>query len=377
MRVSGRIWGNFVTQPDLDREEARQLLAAIVQSSDAAIISKDLNGIVTSWNQAAERVFGYTAEEMIGRPIGILAAPDREDEMPLILERIRNGERIEQYETVRRRKDGRLLNISLTVSAIRNDAGEIIGASKIARDITEQKRMEDALIRQSEVIARSNADLQEFAYISSHDLQEPLRTISTFCELLRRRYNGKLGPEADEFIGFITRAAARMSDLIGDLLSYSRLDGFEQAPGPVDPRTVIEQILETSLRASIAAAGAVIELHELPEVKADRARVALLFENLLANAIRFRGAERPRIRIEGELEDGEVLFSVRDNGIGIAPAYHSQIFGVFKRLLATAEGGTGMGLAMCKRIVERYGGRIWVESEEGAGATFRFTLPAA
>jgi PAS domain S-box-containing protein len=361
----------------MNRDEARQLLAAIVESSDAAIISKDLNGIVTSWNNAAERVFGYTAAEMIGRPIAILAAPDRVYEMPLILERLRKGERVDQYETVRKAKDGRLLNISLTVSPIHNEAGEIVGASKIARDITDQKRMEEALIRQSELIARSNADLQEFAYITSHDLQEPLRTVTTFCELLRRRYQGKLDDDADEFIGYVTHAATRMSELISDLLSYSRLNDFEpEVPTQIEPRAVINFLTATSLRDSIESADATIEAGELPPVKVDRAHLALVFENLISNAIKYRGAEKPAIRIEAELSDGEVWFSVRDNGVGIAEQYHKQIFGVFKRLHGSEMDGTGMGLAVCRRIVERYRGRIWVESKEGEGSTFRFTLPA-
>jgi PAS domain S-box-containing protein len=362
----------------MSRDEARQLLAAIVESSDAAIISKDLNGVVTSWNKAAERMFGYTAEEMIGRPVVILATAERANEMPLILERIRKGERIDQYETVRRAKDGRLLDISLAVSPIHNEAGEIVGASKIARDITDQKRMEEALIRQSELIARSNADLQEFAYITSHDLQEPLRTVSTFCELLRRRYQGKLDGDADEFIGYITHAATRMSELIADLLSYSRLNDFEpQVSQPAQPRAVIEFLIATSLRSSIENTDAAIEIGELPAVRVDRAHLALVFENLIENAIRYRGAEPPRIDVRGELNGREAWFSVRDNGIGIAEQYHQQIFGVFKRLHGLEQGGTGMGLAACRRIVERYRGRIWVESREGEGSTFRFILPAA
>jgi len=362
----------------MTRDEARQLLAAIVESSDAAIISKDLNGIVTSWNKAAERVFGYTADEMIGRPIAILAAPDQVSEMPLILERIRKGERVDQYETVRRAKDGRLLNIALTVSPIHNEAGEIVGASKIARDITDQKRMEEALIRQSELIARSNADLREFAFITSHDLQEPLRTVTTFCELLRRRYEGKLDGDADEFIGYITHAATRMSDLIGDLLSYSRLNDFEpQVLAHAEPRAVVEFLMATSLRSSIEDTKAVIEFGELPPVKVDRAHLALVFENLIGNAIKYRGPEPPSIQIDGEVNSGEVWLSVRDNGMGIAEQYHKQIFGVFKRLHGLERDGTGMGLAVCRRIVERYRGRIWVQSKEGEGSTFRFTLPVA
>jgi light-regulated signal transduction histidine kinase (bacteriophytochrome) len=195
---------------------------------------------------------------------------------------------------------------------------------------------------------------------------------------MRRRYEGKLDGDADEFIGYITHAATRMSDLIGDLFSYSRLNDLEpQVLAHADPRAVVEFLMATSLRSFIEDTKAVIEFGELPPVKVDRTPLALVFENLIGNAIKYRGPEPPSIRIDGEVNGSEAWLSVRDNGMGIAEQYHKQIFGVFKRLHGLEREGTGMGLAVCKRIVERYRGRIWVESKEGEGSTFRFTLPAA
>jgi PAS domain S-box-containing protein len=360
-------------------DDTRYLLAAIVESSEDAIVSKNLNGIVTSWNKAAERLFGYTAEEIIGRPITVLAVPERLNEMPAILQRIRQGERVEHYETLRRAKDGRLLNISLTISPIRNADGAIIGASKIARDITQQKRMEEALLIQSDIMARSNIDLQEFAYVISHDLQEPLRTITAFSQLLQQRYPGKLDEDADEFIGYVTAAAARMSDLIRDLLAYSRLNDGAGAGAEVYTvsSTVAVEWALANLERAIADSAAVVDFGELPDVKVDKAHLVLLFQNLIGNAVKYRSAEPPRIHIEAGGDDQSVLFSVSDNGIGIAKEYHQKIFGLFKRLHGNTVTGTGMGLAVCRKIVERYGGKIWVDSEAGQGSTFRFVLPRA
>ncbi len=206
-------------------EEASLRLAAIVESSDDAIVSKSLDGVVTSWNAAAERIFGYQAEEMIGQSILLLLPEDRHDEERLILERLRRGEHMDHFETVRRTKDGRLLDVSLTVSPLRDAHGMIIGASKIARDITERKQTRDALSRQAAELQRVNDELQQFAHIVSHDLNEPLRTMSSFITLLTRRYQGKLDTEADEYMAFVTDGAKRMQEMISDLLAYTA-DGW-------------------------------------------------------------------------------------------------------------------------------------------------------
>ncbi len=355
--------------------ETSRLLASIVECSDDAIISKDLNGIITSWNKSAERIFGYTAEEAIGKPIAILAPPDRFDDMPGILDQIKQGRRVDHYQTVRRTKDGQLVNVSLTVSPIRDAHGRIVGASKIARDITERKLAEEALATQAERLARSNADLQQFAYVTAHDLQEPLRGISAMSELLQRRYAGQLDEGAHELIAHVVDSADRMRNLIGDLLKYSQaLNAGEIQPTKVSTKTAVQWAVN-NLKQSLDESAAVVEIGELPEVQGDMVNLVLLFQNLIGNAIKYRGAGPPRIGISAAAEDQDWVFSLADNGIGIDPAYHKKIFGLFKRLHPAQYQGTGIGLALCRRIVENHGGSIWVESEAGKGARFKFTIP--
>lgn len=355
--------------------ETHRLLASIVESSDDAIISKDLNGIITSWNKGAERIFGYSAEEAVGRPIAILAPPGVDD-MPGILEQIRQGRRVDHYETVRRRKDGQLLNVSLTVSPVRDGLGRIVGASKIARDITERKLAEETLAAQAERLARSNADLQQFAYVSAHDLQEPLRGISAMSELLQRRYGRQLDDGANELIAHVVASADRMRNLIGDLLQYSRtLDTGEKRLTRVVATEAAARWAVNNLKQAIDESAGDVQIGELPNVQGDMVNLVLLFQNLIGNAVKYRGSETPRVSVSASAQNREWLFSVADNGIGIDPAYHKQIFGMFKRLHGAQYQGTGIGLALCRRIVENHGGIIWVESEPGKGATFKFTLP--
>ena len=355
--------------------ETSRLLASIVESSDDAIVSKDLNGIVTSWNKAAERIFGYSAEEAIGKPIAILAPPGRAGDMLLILDQIKQGLRVDHYETVRRRKDGQLLNVSLTFSPIHDRHGRIVGASKIARDITERKLAEETLASLAERLARSNADLQQFAYVTAHDLQEPLRGISVMSELLQRRYAGHLDEGAHELIAQVVASADRMRNLIGDLLKYSQTLNAGEIPLTRVATKAAVQWAVNNLKQSIEDSAAVVEIGELPEVRGDMVNLVVLFQNLIGNAIKYRGSGSLRIAISAAAEDHEWVFSLADNGIGIDPAYHKKIFGLFKRLHGAQYQGTGIGLALCRRIVENHGGSIWVESEPGKGATFKFTLP--
>lgn len=356
--------------------ELQGRLAAIVESSDDAIISKSLQGIIQSWNCGAERIFGYTEQEVIGKHISMLAPPDRVDESPRILERIARGERVEHYVTKRRTKDGRILTISLTVSPIRNASGTIIGASKIARDISERDLHRQALEHANAALTRSNLDLQHFAYSASHDLREPLRMVSTYCALLNRRFGGQFGDAGDEYIHYIIEGAERMQKLIDDLLAFTRVSVLERTdPEEVDANLALDTALE-NLKSVIAASDASIRRTALPYVRVHRFQLQQLFQNLIANAIRYRGNEPPRIQVAAQRNEDHWLFSVQDNGIGIDPQYQEQIFGIFKRLHSAAEyPGTGMGLAICQRVVERTGGRIWVESQLGQGSTFFFTLP--
>ena len=548
-------------------EAASQRLAAIVESSNDAIVSKDLNGRITSWNAGAERLFGYTAAEAVGQPVSMLAAPGHRNEMPEILAQIRQGHRVDHYETRRRRKDGQIIDVALTVSPVRNAAGQIVGASKIARDITERKlaeqehrlllsrerearhtaellnligprlvaqldierlsqevtdiatklvgaefgsflhnvakaneephmvctvsgeqqkafasfsmpanyqllardfriegieRCDDVtqdpryaealppfgvsrenlpvrsylavpvisrsgevlgglffchslpgkftqtheeivagvaaqaaiamdnarlfeqaqwaqaeLKRSNEELRRANKDLEVFAYSASHDLKDPLRTVAISAQLLERNWGQQLQGEDSTFLSNILIAAKRMGALIQDLLSYTKATKFEEGPPPcVDSGRILAEVLN-SLRVPIEEAGATVIAGELPMVAMHPGRLSQLFQNLVSNAIKYRGKEPPRVNIAAEDRDGWCVFSVMDNGIGIAPQFAEQIFGLFKRLHHHDEyPGSGIGLAICQRIVEQYGGHIWLEqSAPGRGSTFCFAVP--
>jgi len=225
-------------------------------------------------------------------------------------------------------------------------------------------------------LARSNSDLQQFAYVASHDLQEPLRMVASYTQLLAKRYKGKLDADADEFIAYAVDGANRMQRLIQDLLAYSRVDTQGQVFEPVSVEALAGYALD-NVRAAVEESRAVVTHDPLPTVMADERQLLQLLQNLLSNALKFRGEQPPRVHVSAERRGGEWLFSVRDNGIGIDPQYAERIFAVFQRLHTIAEyPGTGIGLAICKKIVERHGGRIWVESQPGTGSTFYFTLPS-
>ena len=246
--------------------------------------------------------------------------------------------------------------------------------SGVVTDITERKKVEDDLARHAQELARSNADLQQFAFVTSHDLQEPLRSIASYAQLLARRYEAALDDDAREYLGFIVDGASRMQQLINDLLAFSRiLHGRERASVDVDMELVFAWTV-MNLNQSIQESGALVSHDPLPSIRGNQQEIIQLMQNLLGNAIKYRGKEPPRIYVSAEERENEILFAVRDNGIGIAPEYHEQIFGVFKRLHGKSMPGTGIGLAIAKRIVEKHGGRIWVESREGTGATFCFTV---
>jgi PAS domain S-box-containing protein len=250
-------------------------------------------------------------------------------------------------------------------------------------DITERKRAErelkqaDELKQAVEALELSNRDLEQFAYVASHDLQEPLRMVSSFTQLLAKRYRSKLDKDADEFIDYIVAGAKRMQALINDLLTYSRVDTRGESFGLVDSEAAFNQAM-ANLRLTIEEGEVVITHDPLPPLIADNSQIVQLFQNLLGNAIKFCSKEPPRIHVSAEQENNEWVFSFRDNGIGIAPEYFDRIFVIFQRLHNREEyTGTGTGLAICKRIVERHGGRIWVESEPSKGSTFYFTIPSA
>lgn len=489
-------------------QEAKALLASLVESSDDAIIGTTTNGTITTWNEAAYRIYGYSADDAIGNHVSMLASPEQKTEFMDIVERIKKGERIEHFETERRRKEGNKIFVSITISPHLDNEMNLVGLSTISRDITEKRELEVALekhvrevrerikelnclfnistIIEKEQSLRSivqgiveqipagfqypeiccarirleneeyctenfretpwiqsrniviagmpvgtldvcyleempeeyegpfieeernlvnaiaercgrvierkqneeklmgimqdlkqkNEELEQFAYVASHDLQEPLRMVASYVQLLQRRYEGRLDSDADEFIYYAVDGAKRMQLLINDLLEFSRVSTRGKPFAEVDSEKVLLQA-EKSLSMQIEESNAEITHDPLPVVWGDASQLGQVFQNLLSNAIKFRGSVPPKIHISSEQQNEiEWKFSVKDNGIGIDPHYFDRIFVIFQRLHNRDEfPGTGIGLAICKRIIERHAGRIWVESEPGLGSTFSFTLP--
>jgi PAS domain S-box-containing protein len=475
-------------------------LAAIVRSSDDAILSKDRNATVTSWNEAAERLYGYRADEIVGRSVATIIPPERQGEELEIIAKVLSGERVEHYETERVRKDGTRVFISLTASPIHGPNGEIVGVSTQARDISatqralleaeqqlhgapvgiavftltpespaklvsvnpemtrllgysadelarnspgaithpddleeerilfeelatgrrtsfglekrsrhkdgrwiwvwltvsrlgrddqpltaiahlldisERKAAEEELEVTRRNLERSNAELDQFAYVASHDLKEPLILLSAYARMLAERHGDDLDEEGSTFLGHVRDEATRMKSMIDDLLDYSRLQTRVEDSCSVELEEVLDTALHT-LGPRIEEADAKVEVEApLPVVEGSPAQFERLLRNLIGNAIKFRGDEPPVVRVSTERHDGEWLIAIRDNGIGIDPGKAGRIFDVFQRLHSQDQyAGTGMGLAICKRIVERHGGRIWVDPVPGGGGSvFKFTVP--
>ncbi|MCL5960742.1 MAG: ATP-binding protein [Chloroflexi bacterium] len=265
--------------------------------------------------------------------------------------------------------------VSVTTGSLERIDARRSGAEAELRRLNEE--LELRVKERTAELERSNADLQQFAYVASHDLQEPLRMVASYVQLLARRYQGKLDSDADEFIAYAVDGATRMQVLINDLLAYSRVGTRGRPPAATEASAALQEAM-SNLQFAIEESGAEITHDALPAVQADRPQLVQLFQNLIGNSIKFHGEETPRIHVSAEPKGSDWVFSVRDNGVGIAPEYFQRIFLLFQRLHGRAEyRGTGIGLAICKRIVERHGGRIWVESEVGRGSIFYFSLPRA
>lgn len=506
------IFRDVSEQYTLNQERAQ--LAAIVNSSEDAIIGKSLERTIISWNPGAEALYGYSAEEAVGQHISMLFPEDIKEQEMRLTTRIIQGERIRNYETTRRRKDGALIEISLTISPIKDAEGRIKGFSTIERDITAHKRHEAEITRltiltqaqhnqltnivssvpgmvyestimpdtghqrmdylseyaenlfgytlqewdtsdnlwekivledewtsiseqarivyeskepgiiqfrcrrkdgeiiyaeshttfienedgtvlsrgvimdvterkhfeemikdYTEELRRSNEELEQFAYVASHDLQEPLRMVTSYLQLIEKRYKEELDEDGRVFITFAVDGASRMKQLISDLLTYSRVQRNKDEMTSVSMDDALSQALN-NLRLSIEETNATVSHDDLPEVSANDRQIIQLFQNLISNALKFRGDALPTIHIGAKQENKEWVFSVRDNGIGIEKEHQERIFVIFQRLHTREKyDGTGIGLAICRKIVDKHGGRIWVESEPGAGTTFFFTIP--
>ncbi len=375
--------------------EATRLLASIVDSSDDAIISKSLTGVVTSWNQSAERIFGYTAAEAIGRHISFLIPEERWEEEPQILARLQQGVRVDHFETIRRRKDGQLREISLTISPVRNSEGIIIGASKIARDITERKQSERALKAVQAELTQANAKLEqmvaertaslreavaqmeEFSYTVSHDLRAPLRAMQTYSEALLDEHSGQLDESGLHYLNRIAANARRLDKMVLDLLTYSRITRSDLKMAPVPLDRLAREIVENYPGMQPAEADIVIE--PLGTVLGHEPSLVQAVANLLTNAVKFVApGVRPCIRVWGEAKGSRRRIWFEDNGIGIPLAVQPRLFQMFERIAPSSDyEGNGVGLAIVRKALQRMGGAVGMESDGTTGSRFWFELPAA
>jgi PAS domain S-box-containing protein len=345
---------------------------------DYANVMLDPEGFIVSWNEGGERLKGYRAEEIIGQHFSrFYSAEDIRKGLPVMeLKQAKETGRFEG-EGWRVRKDGSRFLANIVITAFRDGKGQLRGFGKITRDITERRKAEEHLTKTMVDLKRSNDELGQFAYVASHDLQEPLRMVASYTQLLAQRYKGRLDSDADEFIAFAVDGCNRMQGLIQDLLSYSRAGASAEPLREISCEGALERTLR-NLRPTIQDSGAMVTHDSLPTIMTDETQLVQVFQNLIANAIKYRGPEPPLVHVSATRNGSdEWVFSVRDNGMGMEPQYFERIFILFQRLHGQKDfAGTGIGLAMCKKIVDRLGGRIWVESQPTKGSTFYFALPA-
>jgi PAS domain S-box-containing protein len=368
---------SFTDISDLKKtQEELASFSSVFEIATEGISIVNLDGTIRETNDAALRFFGeQDKKNVLGRNIMDFIPPQEKERTIAGLQGVMGSGHVPETELQIIADDGRSLTVAVSGTLVRDDGGNPKAFVALYRDITDRKKAEKALERQAEELARSNKELQTFAYVASHDLQEPLRMVSSYVQLLARRYKGKLDADADDFINYAVDGASRMQTMINDLLAYSRVGTRRKPPEPTDSQMAVSRAIAI-LQRTIEEKGAVVTSDPLPTVMADPAQLVQVFQNLISNAIKFHGNEPPHIHVSAEKRPDEWLFSVRDNGIGIEPQYHERIFVMFQRLHTREEyPGTGIGLAICKRIVEQHGKRIWVESEPGHGATFHFTMP--
>jgi len=361
-------------QHEVDAKKA--LLATIVESSEDAILSKSLDGIIDSWNHGAENLFGYTAEEAIGRSVVMLIPEELRREEDFILGELFRGRPMERYDTVRLHKSGRRIDVSITVSPIRDASGKIVRASMVARDISAKKQADLEAAEYTRALIRSNKALDDFAYAASHDLKAPLRVIDNAAKWLEEDLEPHLTVDTRENMHLLRNRVHRMERLLDDLLAYSRIgrkldaEFVESVPGDILIQDVLALLAPPeSFVIDVNPCFAAIQVCRMP--------LQQIFANLIGNALKHH--HRKEGRIEISVEPGPLLltFFVRDDGPGIASQFHDRIFDMFQTLRPRDQvEGSGMGLAMVRKYVEVFGGTVWLESAEGRGSTFHFTWPA-
>lgn len=359
--------------------ENEKKISAIMDNTVDGLITINDQGLVESYNKACEQIFGYNAEEVIGKKVNMLMPEPYHSEHDRYLENYNRTGKAKVIgvgrEVQGKHKDGRVFPLDLSVSKV--DLGNRVIYSGIVRDISERKEVEKSLQQSVDALERSNEELERFAYIASHDLQEPLRMVTNFTGMLKKKYEKKLDKTAQDYIEFASNSAQRMQELVEDLLEYSRITRSTQRYEAIECEQSFKYVLD-ALQEAIKESRAEITVEdELPVIMGNPIRFSRLMQNLLANAIKYRKDGTPvKIRIRADDKKDAWMFSVEDNGIGMKQEYCEKIFLPFKRLHGKDEySGTGIGLAVCKKIVESFGGSIWAKSEPGKGSTFYFTIP--
>jgi PAS domain S-box-containing protein len=360
-------------------EKAVGKYQGIFQNAIEGIFQITPQGSFSSANPAMATICGYASPEELIRlvsDVGLQLCVNPQD-WTEFKRQIETQGRIEQFEGRIRPKRGTITWISINAHVVRDDSGNVLYYEGMVSDISERKWAEEQLAQKTAELARSNADLQQFASVASHDLQEPLRIVSSYAQLFEQRYKAHVDEKGQKWIFYMADASKRMQRLIEDLLAYSRVGSKGKEPSRTDSQKCLQDAL-ANLKLAIERNEAAVTYDPLPAVMADTLQLTQLFQNLIGNALKYRDDASPTVHIAGEREGKHWRFSVRDNGIGIDSKFHERIFGLFQRLHERGKyEGTGIGLAICKKIVERHGGRIWIESEQGKGATFHFTLPLA
>jgi PAS domain S-box-containing protein len=350
--------------------EPREHLAHLFAMSPDLLAAAGFDGQLKLFNDAWEEQLGYSREELATRPYMELVHPDDREDTLAEIARLAEGERVSEYVCRILHKDGSVRQFAWS-GAPGGEAFYIVG-----RDVTDRTAIDEELASRADRLQRTNAELQDFAYTASHDLNEPLRTITSYLGLLERRAAGSLDSQGRELLRHATDGARRMRALIDDLLQYSRVANEPARREPVDLSVVLAEVVD-GLGPAIEEAGARIETSAMPTLEAERSQMAQLLQNLVANAIKFRGSRTPLVRIDARQGPGTWVLTVSDNGIGIAEGDRERVFTMFTRLHDHERyAGTGIGLAICRRIAERHGGRIWVESTQGEGSVFYVLIPA-
>ncbi len=363
-----------VNERTLELALSEERYRVLAETSPEMIFVIDREDRVQYVNQLAAGQLGKTPDQIIGKPRSELLPPEIFDSQSAGIDYVlKTGEPVSSEASAALPVGNIWLETQLV--PLRDASGTISGVMGISRDITGRKLAEQNLKKANEDLARSNSELERFAYVASHDLQEPLRMVTSYLQLLVKRYADRFDGDALDFINYAVDGSNRMKALINDLLAYSRVGTRSKEYTATDCERVLDQVLQI-LQPAVAETQAEITHDPLPVIWADESQIEQLFQNLVANAIKFHGAAAPSVHVGAQKENHNWLFSVRDNGIGIDPQYFERIFIIFQRLHNREEyPGTGIGLAISKRIVERHGGRIWIESEQGSGSTFYFTIP--